>query len=284
MEIYHALLFGIVQGLTEFLPVSSSGHLALGQYLFEITEPTLFFDISLHIGTLLAVVIVFFTTIKSIAIAIFNLFKSLIKLNLQGFKRDLNSSPDIRFALLIVVASIPTAFIGLALKPYIDTFFDSINFVGVMLITTGTFLWFTKDIQKRDSDASQIANFSYKDALFIGLCQGVAVLPGISRSGATITAGLFCGIDREQAARFSFLLSIPAIVGAELLGLKDILFDSQHSSFSLNMGTLYGTAVAFVVGYVALKILLKIVKVGRIHLFAPYCWILGVVSVVVGVL
>ncbi|MBF0303196.1 MAG: undecaprenyl-diphosphate phosphatase, partial [Desulfamplus sp.] len=148
METYHALLLGIVQGLTEFLPVSSSGHLALGQYIFDIKEPTLFFDISLHIGTLLAVLIVFFDNIKSICISIVQMLKTIIRFNPNDFQKQFKENSDIRFVLLIVVASIPTAIIGLCLKPYVDILFDSINFVGTMLIITGTFLWLTKDIKK----------------------------------------------------------------------------------------------------------------------------------------
>lgn len=308
METYHALILGIVQGLTEFLPVSSSGHLALGQYIFNIKEPTLFFDISLHIGTLFAVVIVFFDNIKSICISIFEFLKLLGKSNINDIKNSIKNSSDIRFVLLIVVGSIPTAIIGLFLKQYVDILFDSINFVGTMLLITGTFLWFTKDIkkdgfnlqadsknQKQDDEKVlydncgkiktdvNIMNFGYKQALFIGFAQGCAVVPGISRSGATIAAGLFAGIERETAAKFSFLLSIPAIVGAEMLGLKDVLYAGGSAAF-INMKTLYGTIISFIVGYLALKLLLKIVRVGRLHLFAPYCWILGVVAIIAGVL
>ncbi|MBF0573233.1 MAG: undecaprenyl-diphosphate phosphatase [Desulfamplus sp.] len=312
METYQALLLGMLQGLTEFLPVSSSGHLALGQYVFNITEPTLFFDITLHIGTLAAVIIVFFKNIKSMfasviesAIAIITLLNNPTKsnFNLQYFNKHIKENPDIRLIFLIIVSSIPTAIIGIFLKQYVEIFFGSINFVGTMLIITGTFLWFTKDIKKginknlniipndnninnnydtANAHHSNIMRFGYKEALFIGICQGVAVIPGISRSGATIAAGLFSGIERETAAKFSFLLSIPAIVGAELLSLKDI-FGSGCKTF-INMPTLYGTLMAFVVGYIALKLLLRIVKVGKLYLFAPYCWFLGVVAVIMGVL
>ncbi|MBF0229348.1 MAG: undecaprenyl-diphosphate phosphatase [Desulfamplus sp.] len=315
METYQALLLGILQGLTEFLPVSSSGHIAFGQYVFNIKEPTLFFNINLHIGTLIAVIIVFFENIKSMFISLIEGIRAIIEilknptksnLNLQYFNKHINENPDIRLISLIIVGSIPTAIIGIFLKQYVEIFFDSINFVGTMLIITGTFLWFTKDIKKDKKDNkslniimdnnnitnnydtindshSNIMRFGYKEALFIGICQGVAVVPGISRSGATIAAGLFSGIERETAAKFSFLLSIPAIVGAELLGFKDILA-SNVGLASINISTLYGTLMAFVVGYIALKLLLKIVKVGKLYLFAPYCWILGVIAVIMGVL
>lgn len=296
METYQALVLGMVQGLTEFLPISSSGHLALGQHSFGITTPTLFFDISLHIGTLAAVVVVFFDNIKAMVTAIIRMVHTLIKFNLEDFKRSLKNDPDIRLASLIIVGSIPTALLGLFLKHYIDSLFDSINFVGSMLILTGTFLWLTKGldrsagsaVQKARSDGaisgsgmepgSDIMRFGYKAALFIGLCQGIAVVPGISRSGATIVAGLFAGIERETAAKFSFLLSIPAIVGAELLGLSEL------NRISFDSATLWGTVIAFVVGYGALKVLMKIVKHGNLYLFAPYCWILGVIAVIAGVL
>ncbi len=314
METYHALLLGVVQGFTEFLPVSSSGHLALGQYIFGITEPTLFFDISLHIGTLLAVVIVFFDNIKSILISIIQMLKILFRFNLDEIEKGIKQSADIRFVLFIIVGSIPTALLGLFFKQYVDILFDSINFVGTMLLITGTLLWLTKDIKKEESlkckskdenreqnsDKAVISNalsniegggiradinmtnFGYSQALFIGVFQGFAVLPGISRSGATIAAALFSGIERDTAAKFSFLLSIPAILGAELLGLKDILVSDSSATF-INMTTLYGTIIAFIVGYIALKMLLKIVRRGRLYLFAPYCWILGVVAIIAGV-
>lgn len=297
METYQALLLGTIQGLTEFLPVSSSGHLALGQYSFGITVPTLFFDISLHIGTLAAVIMVFFDDIKAMFTAFINMTQTLLRLDLNEFRHYIKKDPEIRFVFMIIVGSIPTAMIGLFLKHYIDNLFESINFVGTMLIITGTFLWLTRGFNKEDryeqnlkSDDlqtepikktdTQIMTFGYKQALLIGVCQGVAVVPGISRSGATIAAALFSGIDRENAAKFSFLLSIPAIVGAELLGLKDLL----GSGINPDISTLWGTIIAFITGYVALKVLLKIVRVGKLHLFAPYCWILGVIAVVAGVL
>ena len=276
MEIYQGIILGILQGLTEFLPVSSSGHLALGQSFFNITEPTLFFDVSLHIGTLLAVAVVFFQDIRRMLVALLDLMR-------QGFfRRDarkmISENEDIRFAFLIIVGSIPTALLGLGFKPYADTLFSSVSFVGCMLLVTGTFLWMTRTAPRQGDG---IMTFGVKRALLVGLCQGLAVIPGISRSGATISAGLFSGIDRETAARFSFLLSIPAIVGAEVLSLKDFM----EVGASINVtATLLGTIVSFAVGYGALVLLLRIVKKGRLHLFAPYCWALGTIAVIFGAL
>ncbi len=323
METYQAVILGILQGLTEFLPVSSSGHLALGQYLFGITEPALFFNVSLHMGTLIAVLVVFFKEIRSMINALAAMMRTTFQFNgnsqVNGnsqfggnVKRTLRNNPEIRLIVLIITGSIPTAFLGLFLKQYMELLFGSINFVGCMLLITGTFLWLTKDVKKSDSgmnvrnsdsgmdvrksesdmDAKNLASalgipksessimeMEYKQAMLIGLCQGMAVLPGISRSGATISAALFLGIDRETAAKFSFLLSIPAIVGAELLSLKD--FISQGISFDLSI--LYGTFISFLVGYMALVMLLKIVNNGKLHLFAPYCWIVGVIAILSGI-
>jgi len=274
MEIYQGIILGILQGLTEFLPVSSSGHLALGQSFFGITEPALFFDVSLHMGTLLAVVVVFFQDIRRMIMALLALVMQIFsgKEALETLKKD----EDIRFIFLIILASIPTAFLGLGFKPYVHTLFSSVSFVGCMLLITGTFLWMTRNVSPK---ADGVMGFSVKKALWVGLCQGLAVLPGISRSGSTISVGLFLGIDRETAARFSFLLSIPAIVGAEILSIKD--FMEQGSSIDMG-ATLWGTLISFVVGYAALILLLRILRKGRLHLFAPYCWALGTAAIIVG--
>ena len=270
MEIYQGVVLGILQGLTEFLPVSSSGHLALGRFFFGITEPGIFFEISVHMGTLLAVIVVFFDDIKSMLLSLLKHIKTFT--SLKQLRDGASKDKDLRMIMLILLGSIPTAFIGLFLKSYVDVMFRSVGFVGCMLLITGTFLWMTRNFSKTGVD---IIKTTPQKALIIGLCQGMAVMPGISRSGSTIAAGLFLGIDRETSARFSFLLSIPAIMGAELVSMKD--FFAQN--ISLDMATVYGTLVSFIVGYAALIVLMKVVKKGRFHLFAPYCWILGIIAV-----
>ncbi len=276
MEIYQGIILGILQGLTEFLPVSSSGHLALGQSFFDITEPALFFDVSLHMGTLLAVIVVFFKDIKGMVLALLMLVKQLF--SGQNTGPMIKNNEEIRFAFLIIIGSIPTAFLGLGFKPYVHMLFSSVFFVGCMLLITGTFLWMTRTAP---SQGDGIMVFGVKRALLVGVCQGMAVIPGISRSGATISASLFSGIDREIAARFSFLLSIPAIVGAMILSFKDFIEDGSAINIT---ATLCGTLIAFVVGYGALIFLMRIVKKGRLHLFAPYCWVLGAIAIVIGAL
>ncbi len=275
MAIYQAVVLGILQGLTEFLPVSSSGHLVLCQNFFGITDPALSFDISLHMGTLAAVAVIFFSDIKAMVISMVNMVKCI------GTKKDLKimleQDKDLMLAAMIIAGSVPTALIGLIIQKYSKVFFSSVPLVGFMLIVTGSFLYLTKRFKDNDTGTKKI---KCKQALFIGLCQGIAVIPGISRSGSTITAGLFAGVDREMAAKFSFLLSIPAILGAELLSLKDCI----GTGFSLDKATFYGTLAAFIVGLAALKILLRIVKTGKLYYFAPYCFVLGIIAIAAGVI
>ncbi len=260
MEIYQGILLGILQGITEFLPVSSSGHLVLGQHFFNLTEPMLSFDISVHMGTLAAIVIVFFKDIKAICASIL---------------KPLSQKSDIKLLLLIITGCIPTAVMGFIIKIWEDVIFSSILLVGCMLIVTGLILWLTRkkqNIQANQKRNMETSDFTFKSAFFIGVCQGIAVIPGISRSGTTISAGLFAGLDRKMAAKFSFLLSIPAIIGAELLQA----LGSLNQPMIINKATIFGTLFSFVTGYIALVIFLKIVNNGKLYLFAPYCFILGI--------
>ncbi len=273
MELYQGVVLGVLQGLTEFLPVSSSGHLVLGQNFFGITEPALSFDISVHLGTLFAVALVFFKEIKAMLVSLGRLVQHLGSVN--SLRQAVRSDKDIRLAALIIVGSVPTAVVGLMLKNYVHLLFSSLVIVGCMLMVTGTFLWFTRHSAPGGKKVEQVG---FGTALFIGLCQGLAVIPGISRSGATIAAGLFAGVERETAARFSFLLSMPAIAGAEILSLKD----SFATGTGFDAVTLLSTLTAFIVGTLALVALLRIVKKGRLYLFAPYCWAVGLLAVVLG--
>jgi len=271
MDTFHAVILGIVQGLTEFLPVSSSGHLVIFQHLFGLKEPELFFDISVHVGTLTAVIIFFWKDIQKIILSVINFLKLLIKK--EASFRDINKNPEVKLAWLIIIGSVPTGIIGLSFHKAAEQLFSSLFLVGCSLMITGLFLSLTRLVRKNDKDIEQ---FYVKDALIIGIIQGIAVTPGISRSGSTISAGLFLGLSREISARYSFLLSIPAIVGAEILSLKDV------SANDLNSGIFIGTITAGIVGYGALKLLVYIVKKGEMHLFAPYCWIAGIFALIWG--
>ncbi len=275
MDWIEAVVLGVVQGLTEFLPVSSSGHLVLFQQMFGLVEPELLFDICLHVGTLVAVLIVFY---KDLAALIRTLFKLPALVRSSGGLRTLFSNhPEFRLMAMIVIGSIPTAVLGLLFAKITEQLFGTIWLVGLALLLTGTFLWFT---QGRATKGRPIAGMRLKEALIIGLVQGLAIVPGISRSGATISAALYLGIDRELAGRFSFLLSVPAILGALVLGL-----DAESFETSMPVGLiLVGSLCAALVGYLALRLLMGIVKKGQLHRFAPYCWGVGVLAMMTSLL
>ncbi len=266
MELYQGIILGIIQGLTEFLPVSSSGHLVLGQIFFGITESQLPFDISVHMGTLLAVLVVYASDIRAILVSVFGFISKAV--SLKPMAHLLKEDKNLQLAGLILIGSIPTAFIGLILKQFEHILFASEVLVGFMLILTGTILWTSKNFY---SSKNKKGGFSIKKALIIGVGQGLAVIPGISRSGTTIALGMFLGLDRHNAAKFSFLLSIPAILGAQILSIKDMI----NSRLVIDSITIYATIVSFITGLLALKLLLSLVHAGRFHLFAPYCWLIG---------
>lgn len=273
MTIFHVVLLAVIQGLTEFLPISSSGHLVLFQSLLGFNQPELLLDISLHIGTLLAICLVFFKDIRSVITSIIK-FPALLH-SAGGFRNLFSENTDIRMLILIIAGSFPTAIIGLLFHKIAGQIFSSVPIVGVMLLLTGTFLWASRFTKKRGHKIKQV---NIKDVLIIGLVQGLAVLPGISRSGSTIVAGLFAGVERETAARFSFLLSIPAILGALILELTE---NGLHTSVSFET-ILLGILISAIVGFAALKILMSIVKHGKLYFFAPYCWALGLLTLIVG--
>jgi len=266
MELYQGIILGIIQGLTEFLPVSSSGHLVLGQIFFGITQSQLIFDISVHVGTLLAVLVVYASDIRDILISVFRFISKAILL--KPVKHLVKEDKNLYLAGLILIGSVPTAFIGLFLKQFEDIIFSSTVLVGSMLILTGTILWASKNFY---SSKDKKKEFGIKQASIIGISQGLAVIPGISRSGTTIAVGMFLGLDRHNAAKFSFLLSIPAILGAQVLSIKDMI----DKGLVIDQVTIYATIASFITGLIALKLLLSLVHSGRFHLFAPYCWLIG---------
>lgn len=271
MEIRHAAVLGVIQGLTEFLPVSSSGHLVLFQNLFGLREPEIFFDVSLHVGTLVAICVFFFKDLREIATTLFSV--STWSVREDSLWESLCQKPEMRLFGLILVGTVPTAFLGLLFRPMAAKVFSSVQIVGIMLFVTGLLLWLTRGLKRGGRNAAQLAIW---DALLIGIIQGVAILPGISRSGATIAMGLFRGLNRETAARYSFLLSIPAIIGAMALELGEAL----ASGFPPAGVVLLGGIIAAAAGYGALRVLIHLVKKGSLHAFAPYCWLLGVLVIV----
>jgi len=269
LEVLKIFILAVVQGLTEFLPISSSGHLVLLQNLFGMHEPELLLDICLHVGTLLSVLVVFRKEIGAIIVTVIGLPR-LIR-SAGGLTPLLAANESVRITTLILVGSVPTAVLGLLFRKIADQIFGAVWIVGVMLLITGSLLWFTRwvGVEGRTVNAMRPG-----DALAIGLTQGLAILPGISRSGSTIAMALFLGIDREVAGRYSFLLSIPAIMGALVIGLDPSL---THTSLPMTV-LVMGVATAGIVGYGALIVLLRMVKKGKLYFFAPYCWLLGLAA------
>ncbi|MEW6376761.1 MAG: undecaprenyl-diphosphate phosphatase, partial [Thermodesulfobacteriota bacterium] len=206
--------------------MSSSGHLVFFQSLFGIEEPQLFFDIMLHLGTLLAVVVYFRTDIWKIIQGLDAILKREEK-NLEGIK----------LLFWIILATLPTGLMGVLLKDWFESFFSKPRMVGVMLLITGLMLWLTRWTKK---EGKNIKEMKWVDAILIGTAQGLAIIPGISRSGATISTGLFCGLDREPSGRFSFLLSIPAILGATLLEFGKVNLESSLWTILIGTATAFG--------------------------------------------
>lgn len=260
-----ALILGLLQGLTEFLPVSSSGHLVLVQNYLGMTEPELMFGVAVHMGTLAAIFVVFF---REIAAAFSGFFRLLPRLVPGRVETPLSQDPGAALALWIIVGSVPTAIIGLAIHRHAESIYASVPLVAALLMVTGLILLATKFARQGKDEPAAMRLWQ---ALVIGTAQGLAVLPGISRSGATIATGLFCGLTRETAARYSFVLSLPAVMGALLLEV----LDAQAPGTAQLPALLAGAFMAAVTGWLALTLLLKVVRRGGLWMFAPYCLLLG---------
>lgn len=270
MNPVQAVILGVVQGLTEFFPVSSSGHLVIFQQLFGLREPALLFDVCVHVGTLLAVVAYFYKDIKNLIAAFFRFLKNLA----AGGAKDsaAGEDPDLKMVALILVGTIPTGILGFGFHQMADQLFASLPVVGLALLLTTGLLVATRLVTARGRD---ILAFTVLGAVVVGVAQGLAVVPGISRSGATIATCLILGLNRDTAARFSFLLSIPAILGALLLSL---LSGSDTWGEFTAATLILGTLISAGVGYAALATLIKIVRHGRLYYFAPYCLLLGLLT------
>ncbi|MCP4629623.1 MAG: undecaprenyl-diphosphate phosphatase [bacterium] len=269
MEPLQAIILGIIQGLTEFLPVSSSGHLVIFQHLFGFKEQELFFDVCVHLGTLLAVIIVFRQEIRELMRALGHLLW-LVFVKDAHFEEIFENS-EFKMLLLVFFGFFPTAILGVVFHEIGQQLFSSVLIVGLMLTITGGLLWQTRRVA---GPGGGLESFSIRTALIIGLVQGLAIMPGISRSGSTIALGLFLGLNRELSARYSFMLAIPAILGAGILSIHGLSADA-NVDYKI---ALIGAGVSFVVGYFALVSLLHLVKTAKFYLFAPYCWAAGVAA------
>jgi undecaprenyl-diphosphatase len=283
MNIEHTIFLGIIQGLTEFLPISSSGHLVIFQHLFGLKDPELLLDISLHIGTLLAIVIFFWSDIRAMVTECWAFLGDLLwrrkpaaGLPLKGMNGQRDETQQFPYATLtfwVLLGVIPTALIGILFRQLFHEMFGSTLVVGIMLMVTGTILGASRLIPDR---ARKKTSIGLVTALAVGLAQGAAITPGISRSGVTIVCGLLCGLDRELAGRFSFLISIPAIIGALVMQ-----FDMTELGEIGYAPLMTGIVTSFVTGLIALKITMNYVKKGKLHYFLPYCFLAGIVALVI---
>jgi undecaprenyl-diphosphatase len=263
LRFYEIVLLGIIQGLTEFFPVSSSGHLVLFQNLFGLREPQLLADVMLHAGTLLSLLV--FLRRELIGLA-----QSLGRFCWRP--KENIGDPKIRLLFFLFLASLPIIFMGYFLHDFIESLFGSLWAVGVALLLTGGFLLLTKLAREKQKN-----NMSHP--LLIGILQGFALVPGFSRSGLTIGGALLLGWKRKEAAQFSFLLSIPAIVGATLYQLRNI--ESTSQSWPL---LFVGIIVAAAFGFIALTFLVKVIMKGKFSSFSYYCFFVGLIALLVSFL
>ncbi len=265
-----AIILGVVQGLTEFLPVSSTGHLVLVKHLMGVTSPTeearVLWEVVLHLGTVLAVIAVLR---REVWMVLAGFFRGLAACR-TGLVQAVREERGFALALLVLVGSIPALLVGMGLQGFVEGLFGRPYVAAGALLVTGTFLFVTRYARETRRDG----RVGWLDALLIGLAQAVAICPGISRSGATISAGLFRGVDRAQAARFSFLLLIPAMAGAAVLEMPKLSEVPTEALAPL----LVGGAVSAVVGLLAFVALIRVVKAGKLHYFSYYCWALGLLA------
>ncbi len=259
MDWLSALILGIIQGLAEFLPVSSSGHLELGRSLLGLEmsgETGLLFTITVHAGTALSTIVVFYKDIVSILGGIF-----------KGHEEDR------KFAGAILVSMIPAGVIGLLFEDAIEGLFEgSTLLVGLMLLVTGLLLLMADQAKKTHKKVS------LGDAFAVGIAQAIAILPGISRSGATISASVLLGIDREKAARFSFLMVVPVILGKMLLDVVDMTSNPESASDTMLMPLMVGFVAAFITGLWACRTMIQLVKRAKLKYFAYYCFAVGAIA------
>ena len=273
MNIQQALSLGILQGLTEFLPVSSSGHLVLAQHLLGFRESQLFFDVAVHVGTLMAVFLVFRNDLHEMVKGCLRFLKGTRPSSTSNDTTALDDGA--KMFLLILVGSVPAALIGWLFRDVVERLFTSPMVVGLGLWTTGLFLLWSRWSRKRSKD---LRTPMFLQALVVGLAQAVAISPGLSRSGMTITTGLLLGLGPELAFRFSFLLSIPAILGA--LTLEMYQASTAHPGWQALAAGFFS---AFLVGWAALRALQALVGRGKLFYFAPYCFLVGTFSFIIAI-
>ncbi|MDD3777347.1 MAG: undecaprenyl-diphosphatase UppP [Actinomycetota bacterium] len=278
MSILQSIILGIIQGLTEFFPISSSGHLVIFPYLFNWDYLPLYFTVTVHFGTLLAVVLVFYKDI-------FNILKSFF---LALFKRNQDHA-SLKLGWFLILGSIPAAIAGFFLEDYADRLFSNPVMVAFLLLLTAALLFGSeyyakKQVEKQSKDVyvhdELASSLTWKKSLIIGLGQAIAIMPGVSRSGATISFGRFLSLSRKQSVRFSFLLSVPVIFGSflfQVLKVRQAIFDGG-STIALNLGI--GFICSFLSGLFAIKFMLRLVENKNLNGFAVYCVLLSILIII----
>lgn len=259
LKLIDVLILGVVQGITEWLPVSSSGHLAVIQNYLGLSReehPLIFLDIMLHVGTLVVILLAFREDIVKIV-------KAVVRMD---FKTE-----EGKLALFILVGSVPTALISFTLHSIFESFFEELLVVGIALLVTGFFL-FASERRKNNKE------LDYLDSLLIGIAQGIAFIPGISRSGVTIATGLLREVKKEAAFRYSFLLSIPAVIGTAIASIITEFGSLSTQDVHISV-VLFGVITSMILGYASFKLLQRIVMKRRFHTFAYYCWIVGAIII-----
>lgn len=272
MTYFEATILGLVQGLAEFLPISSSGHLALLQSWFKIDESkVLLFTVLLHVGTLISVFIVYWKDIWELIVELVLTIRDLC----TGKGLRMEERPVRKLGVMIIVATIPTAIIGFAFGDFFDSLYTSVLPIGIGLIITGFLL---VSAEKINTGNREIKQMNCRNAIFIGVVQGIAICPGISRSGSTLFGSLVCNLDRKFAVKFVFLISIPSILGSAILETPAAIEAGVTAS---QLGpVIWGMAVAAISGLVAIKGMIKIVSDKKLSWFSYYVWVLGLVVVI----
>lgn len=285
MSLLEAIIMGLIQGITEFLPVSSSGHLAIFKILFHVeTDTGLLFDVILHLGTLIAIFAVYYKDIirmvvegvciiRDVFINIVRFFRNICLHEKNEYIRIVTNGYR-KFVVLVIVSTIPTGIIGIVASDFVTMASEILLIPGICLIVTSILLFISDRISGGNKGPK---NITYTNGFIIGICQGIATLPGLSRSGTTIAACLISGFDRRFAVKYSFIMSIPAILGAAILEIKDI---NMAGISGAEVGYYFvGMVVAAVVGYICIKTMLVIVRNKKFTIFSIYCFLVGVLSI-----
>lgn len=268
MDLFQAIFLGILQGITEFLPVSSSGHLVLARSLIgRDLEAGITFEIVVHFGSFCSITLYYR---KLIAEILHDLFKSITP---KGLKEEIyKTNSNVKFSLFILISMIPAMIVGFTLQDRIEELFMNPFFVSCMLLITGTLLFLTRYIQNPQKDVNAFRS------LMMGIAQAFAIIPGISRSGSTISIGLFSGIKRDEVANFSFLMVLPVLAGAMLLTIMDLMEAGIETAAFIIL--LSGFLASFISGYVALSYLVRMLKQAKFYYFSYYCWAVGLAGAI----